>query len=243
LNGHIPAKIFATTTKNVRNSNSNILFATPLFPRLSNTRGWSVTMATLPSNRKSAAKKRPPATLNNADWKTSKAKKLVAQDIIDDEIPLEGYFDHEEVFHRLYEEHEFFANFPFDGTRYRDCIDRLRNAIKRLKHWADYDSNKVLEDLAKHPPKAQKIRGELKWDDSDAQKLLKQDVDDGVHLQLKGSQLHETREEYKLFGLRVFQKHLDQEKQSRKEFDEVTMSRRYKRLKHGDKRLSRKQQS
>ena len=46
------------------------------------------------SKRKQAPPKattpRPPATLNGADWKTSKAKLLISQDIIDGIIPLDG---------------------------------------------------------------------------------------------------------------------------------------------------------
>lgn len=53
-------------------------------------------------------KTRPPASLNGAKWKTSKAKQLVAQDIIDGLIPMEGPLDVDEIFHRLYSDHNFF---------------------------------------------------------------------------------------------------------------------------------------
>ena len=78
------------------------------------------------------------------------------------------------------------------------------------------------------------MRGEPCWEGSDAQNLLKQDVDNGLHLQLKPKQLRETRSEYKLFGVRKFQKHIDQELTSGKDFDEVTKSKRYKSLKLGN---------
>jgi DNA-binding MarR family transcriptional regulator len=183
---------------------------------------------------------RPPATLNGADWRTSEAKQLVAQDIIDGEIPMEGHIDVDKIFHRLYEGHKFFNNFPFDETRYKSLIESLRKAIKRLKHWADYDSNKVLEDLAKHPPTAQNIRAELRWDGSDAQKLLKQDMDNGlISATTKPKEFRETRPEYQLIAVRVFQKHINQAKQNSKGYDEVTMSRRYKSMRYGDKTMRR----
>jgi hypothetical protein len=85
------------------------------------------------STRSNPGQDRPPATLNNAVWRTSKAKQLVAQDIIDNEIPLVGPFDVEEVFNRLYAGHTFFQNFPFDKDRYKDRIERLRNAMSKLQ--------------------------------------------------------------------------------------------------------------
>jgi hypothetical protein len=185
---------------------------------------------------------RPPASLNRAEWRTSKAKDLVAQDIIDGNIPLEGDINPEEIFQRLYADNPLFSNFPFDKTRYKDRIERLRNAIGRLQHWAAFDSEKVLEDIAKHTPHNKNIRGELRWDGSEAQQLLKQDVEQGRHLQLKPRELRETREEYKVFGLRVFQKHIDQQKQALKAYDKATTQKRYKRMNHGDKTLSRNNQ-
>ena len=50
---------------------------------------------------------------------------------------------------------------------------------------------------------------------SEAKKLLKQDIDDGKHLQFKPSDFHATREEYKTFSLKVFQNHIYQEVDSR----------------------------
>jgi hypothetical protein len=95
----------------------------------------------------SSSKGRPPAALNNAVWRTSKAKQLVAQDIIDGEIPAEGDYAQDEVFERLYKDHAFFVDFPYDYEHYKARIDRLRKAVTKLKHWSQYDSAKVLEDL------------------------------------------------------------------------------------------------
>jgi hypothetical protein len=96
------------------------------------------------------------------------------------------------------------------------------------------------EDLEKRPRPDKNIRGELRWEGSEAQKMLKIDVSNGLHLNQKPKELWETRPEYQLFTNRVFQKHIDQAKQSRKEWDEATKARRYKNQNHGDKSLSRK---
>lgn len=188
------------------------------------------------------ASTRPAASLNKADWKRSKAKQLVAQDIMDGEIPMEGPFDPEEVFQRLYTGHEYFKDFPFDRIRYKDRIERLRKSIKQLQYWATYDSAKVDEDLALHPPSAQNIRGDLRWNGSDAQQQLKDDITRGLHLQMKPKELRNTRPEYMLFGTRAFQKHVDQEKQSRKDFDEATKAKRYSRSRYGDRENAKRRQ-
>jgi len=199
------------------------------------------TMAT--RKTKATKEQRPPASLNNADWRYSKAKQLVSQDLIDGLIPLEGHFDAKEIFKEHYEGHEFFKNFPFDQERYTARIERIRKAIAKLQTWAEYDSQKLLEDLAKQPRPEKNIRGELRWDGSEAQELLKLDMEHGLHLQMKPSKLRDTRAAYKLFGIRVFQQHIDQAKTAAKDYDEVTKSRRYKSLKLGDKSLRRSNNS
>lgn len=188
----------------------------------------------------STKKQRPPATLNRADWRTSKAKQLVAQDVIDGLIPMEGEIDVEAIFNEHYVGHSFFKDFPFDKIRYKDRFTSIQKAVKKHKDWAQCDSEKFLQDRALHPPADKNIRGELRWKGSEAQQFLKVDMEQGLHLQMKPRELHKTRDAYKLFGERVFQQHIDQQKQSVKEFDEVTKQRRYKNKTLGDKSLSRK---
>ena len=53
------------------------------------------------------------------------------------------------------------------------------------------------------------------WHKSECPKLLKKDVDDGLHLTLKPKQLYAKREEYRAFTLTVFRNHIYQEVDSR----------------------------
>lgn len=48
------------------------------------------------------------------------------------------------------------------------------------------------------------------WHKSPARALLKQDMAEGKHLQMKPKDLYSTREEYKDFDLKVFRKHIYQ---------------------------------
>ena len=188
---------------------------------------------------------RPPAVLNGADWKTSKAKLLISQDIIDGIIPAEGPIDVEALFVQHYEGHEYFKNFPFDRQRYNDRITRLRRAILKLKTSADNDTAALEADYLVYPIPATNVRGELRWHGSEAQRLLKLDIDAEIHLQpgYKPETLHKALHgEYLKFKLNVFRKHIRQELTSRKTFDEKTLRKRrtgYKVGRFGDKELSR----
>ena len=121
-------------------------------------------------------KDRPPATLNGASWGDSDAKKLMAQDIIDGFIPQEGPVNTEELFNRLYVGHPFFENFPFDKTRYDARLRSLRTQVATFKKWADYDSKAISEDFKVYPPDRVNVRGEIRFDGSQAQASLKNDV-------------------------------------------------------------------
>ena len=194
---------------------------------------------------KQRAAPRPPASLNNADWKTSKAKLLISQDIIDGLIPMEGRLDLETLFNQHYRDHKYFANFPFDQTRYHDRIDQLRKAIGKLNHWAMYDDAALKADRLKYPKQQKDVRGQIKWPGSDAERQLKLDLDAGVHLlpDYTPKKLHAAPHGYyKVFALAKFRKHIQQELTSRKTFDEKTLKKRrsgYKVGQYGDKNMSR----
>jgi len=182
---------------------------------------------------------RPPATLNGAVWRTSEAKQLMAQDIIDKLVPIEGVIDSEELYNRMYVNQPEFKNFPFDKVRYDGRIDRLRAAIKRLKYWAVYDAAAVARDRALHPPPAVNIRGQLRWNGSEAQKLLKIDIANGLHEQMAPRFLRMTKDEYKEFELPVFRKHIDQTKQALKPFGRKTPGQ----INHNKRKLGNKDKS
>ena len=169
---------------------------------------------------------RPPASLNKADWKTSKAKQVVAQDIIDGVIPMKGKFDSFSLCDRYCASNEWFRNFPFDQTRCDSRIKSLQETVGTLKKRAEHDSKEITKDLQKHPPKDKNARGEQRWEGSDAQKLLKEDMDNGLHLNKSGRELWLSRGEHMLFGNVVFMKHIDEEKQTRKEWDPASSKKR-----------------
>jgi hypothetical protein len=49
------------------------------------------------------------------------------------------------------------------------------------------------------------------WHESTARGLLKQDINEGKHIQLAPLDLYSTRDEYKAFSLKMFRNHIYQE--------------------------------
>lgn len=162
----------------------------------------------------------------------------MAQDIIDGLIQQE--FDTTEVFNRLYAGHKLFKNFPFDEDRYKRRIKSLQAIIARTKHWAQYDDQALAQDLLVYPPQERNSVGMRRWHGSEAEGLLKLDIQNGVHLQHgRPKFLWLSRQEYQLFPLTVFRKHIDQNLQENKEFGRTPGQARHHRRKVGNPALRR----
>lgn len=197
---------------------------------------------TMPKTRAGASKEekvKVPASLNGADWRYSDAKKKVAQDIIDGHIPSTGKFDVEQLFQNRYAKNPLFANFPFRQDLYTNRIEGLRRGILKMKRWADFDDKAVKNDRLIHPRKEKNVRGQHRWDGSDAQELLKIDIAAGKHKDMDPEDLWKERAAYLRFDLHVFRKHIDQEIQSSKPHKS---ERRRKKGHYGDNSFSDKKE-
>ena len=82
------------------------------------------------------------------------------------------------------------------------------------------DDEALAKDLGRHPPPARNLKGQLRWEGSDAQQYLKEDIENEKHKYVGYTPRHfrTMRPCYLLFDLDVFRKHIDQSKQTRKEF-------------------------
>jgi hypothetical protein len=83
------------------------------------------TGGTIRKKKKKAPK--PPATLNGANWISSEAKEIMAQDIIDGHIEPDPKVavDVHEMYKKLYAHRAEFKDFPFIEERYKDRLDKL----------------------------------------------------------------------------------------------------------------------
>jgi hypothetical protein len=92
----------------------------------------------------------------------------------------------------------------------------MRKQVSNAKARGLQESVLLARDRQNHPPPTHDCRGIPPWEGSDAERLLKQDMDDGLHDTMPSIQLHSTRHEYGAFPPTVFRKHIDQERQYRK---------------------------
>jgi hypothetical protein len=139
-------------------------------------------------------------------WQESRAKKKLTKDILGGKVPPE--WKPMKVFAMradLYKPYK--KNF---GSNLR----RLQKSLKDQQDRADVDDAAVQHDLELFPQLKDDPRGYPRWDDSAAQRLLKEDILAGKHKELKPKELQKTRDEYKPYPLKVFSDHIFQEKDS-----------------------------
>jgi hypothetical protein len=145
-------------------------------------------------------------------WKNSKAKKLLTQDLISGEIPLDS--DDMQPMIVYHQRPEFI---DFEYTRFRDRLRELRNQIIEKTARAASDSAAHARDRQIYPKPTHNHRGEPRWEGSEAERLLRVDMDENKHKNMKPMELYNTREEYyDNYKLVVFRKHIDQEERCRK---------------------------
>ena len=137
------------------------------------------------------------------DWGTSEAKELLKKDIE------EGRVTEQMQPHQVYEMHPEYKRYKY--TNFTANLGSLKGAINDSHKHADFDDAALANDERLHPRSATTTAGLPRWDGSEAQGLLKMDVDDGKHDSMQPKDLYESRVEYEVFSLEVFRKHIYQE--------------------------------
>jgi hypothetical protein len=145
-------------------------------------------------------------------WRNSKARYLLEQDLVSGAIPLESSaMKPSDVY---MQRHEFSS---FEYKHFRDRLRELRKNILAQKDCAISDHEALIHDRQMHPKPVKNHRGEPRWEGSEAERLLRLDMDAGLHNMMKPKDLYVTRVEYSnSYPLFVFRKHIYQEEQRRK---------------------------
>ena len=149
------------------------------------------------------AKKKKPE-----QWKDSEAKRLLREDII------AGVVLSSITVSDVYKMRPEYEKWPFENfqTNLRSLRKKIATDYERMQ--TDCEAYGLDQEFVKtmlsgdHQPKSL-------WHKSEARKLLKVDVNEGKHLQMKPSELRATRVEYLTFPLKVFRDHIYQEVDSR----------------------------
>jgi hypothetical protein len=136
-------------------------------------------------------------------WKDSEAKMLLQQDILDGKVT--ASMKPKEVF-------EMRAEYKVYGMKnFRPNLYSLRSSISANQQKADSDAVALVHDRRIHPKVAHTPKGYPRWDGSEAQRLLKEDMESSGTNRFEPSVLRETRPEYEVFPLKVFRDHIYQE--------------------------------
>ena len=140
-------------------------------------------------------------------WQDSRAKKLLRQDILDKTV-VESMKP--KAIFEMRPEYK-----PYGLVNFRSNYYSLRKSIKSDQGKADSDSAALAHDHLIHPVAAFTSEGYPRWEGSDAARLLKEDVNAGLHENVEPRVLRQTRPEYQAFPLKVFRDHIHQEVRSR----------------------------
>lgn len=138
-------------------------------------------------------------------WQESEAKYLLRKDIIAGAVTADD--DPVVVFNSRPEYQPFEAKFA-------EYLTNLLEKVAEEQAFADLGSQALANDLRLHPP-ANDPRGYPIFGGSEAERLLKQDMDNDLHKQFKPRELHVQREEYQAWPLEVFRNHIHQELRTR----------------------------
>jgi hypothetical protein len=136
-------------------------------------------------------------------WAQSDAKKLLSEDIMNGTVDGMGWRDVVQTRRKyMQSSRRLFAN----------RLKNLRKQIDTAKGIAVDEEAALAHDRALFPIPSHNYRGEPRWDGSEAQRLLKHDIANGVHATMKPVDFQQTRPEYRDgYPLAVFRGHIYQE--------------------------------
>ena len=149
------------------------------------------------------------------EWKDHPARKLLKLAFIAQQIPFD-YSDKAKMYggpraiYDKYKDTDAFKRMPYDSTFTRRLWD-LRDIVKKKLDRVVADQLAFDIYRRNHPIQTHNSNGELRWEGSEAERLLKEDMKKGLHIDKKPSELQATKEAYMQFSKERFRKHIHQE--------------------------------
>jgi hypothetical protein len=141
-------------------------------------------------------------------WRCSHAKKLLIKDILDGKV-IEG----------MAPKNVFVMRPEYQLYKYENFVTNLRNLRKQIAEKQDLaDDNEAA--FAHDEVFGLRVNSKPypRWQGSVAERLLKQDIDNGQHLHMKPHELKESRVEYgPYYPGTIFRDHIHQELRARME--------------------------
>jgi hypothetical protein len=152
-----------------------------------------------------------PPTNGSAPWRNSVARQLLEQDIMNGTIPLTNAEMTARDVHSCRPE---FSQLPYESFPRR--LQALRDSCKAKVNRGLDDAAAYHHDRQFDQQPTSATLGLPRWEGSNAERLLKIDITDGVDLQMTRQELYATRQEYQVFTLTTFRGHIHQEVKRRK---------------------------
>jgi len=148
-------------------------------------------------------------------WQHHPVRELLFNALINREIPTDHKLMGPNDVWNKYCDNDIFEGMEYDAT-FKRWLLALRKQVKEGKDRADQDLKSFNIAKKNHPPPPRNHRDEPQWSGSEAQRLLKMDMDNKRHFDLKPEQLWESRPEHGEFFLSTFRDHVWQEHKTRK---------------------------
>ena len=150
----------------------------------------------------------------NDGWSSSRARRELVKLVSSGEIH-EDLSPEEACCICQLEAPDAFRHHPFEN-RFPERLEAILQEVERDQERAEAEKQAMLKDRQIFPKKPTNHRGEPRWEGSEAERLLKLDIDANMHQLMKPKELRTTRPEYEEFLLTTFRKHIHQETRSRK---------------------------
>lgn len=148
--------------------------------------------------------------LKRLEWGKSAAKQVLKKAFREGTISVD-YTSARQVWEDFCQGRKEFARLEYNSafTRRLNSVrdDFMKRASRRDRDRAAFEALK-----RNHPTPKLNFRGEPQWHGSEAQRLLKEDIRNGLHEgRNKENSLWESRQEYKVYNRRSFRDHIYQE--------------------------------
>ena len=127
---------------------------------------------------------------------------------------------------KIYRQKPEFQGVVFDQFKAR-LADHLKQAVKG-RNMAKRDDLACQHDRKVLPRKNKTAGGGKQFDNHPAKAMLRADMDQGLHIELGPSGLHQSRTIYKEFPYKTFKHHIYQEKRRRKFLRHLELEREKK---------------
>lgn len=143
-----------------------------------------------------------------SNWRSSEGKYLLQKDLYEGEIPLSSEGMSPEEVYVLRPE---FARDSVSFERFKRNLENLRKSIREERAWSTRDLEALTRDRGQWKKPSHNHRGEPRWEGSEAERCLKEDVARNFNTDKAAMSYYDEREVYKLYPRKVIRKHVEQE--------------------------------